>query len=121
MMTELYECDHCGLVVDRQLYERAWKRTLAGVDHVAWGDCEPEERASECPGCGAVDSFHRPAVCAECWCRPCECEADSAAELVGEALVLLGQGDYERAVYPRDIQGCWLARAWAWVRRKVTT
>ena len=128
---ELMECDapgcgHC--LTRRQVDERP--RSANGE--------------SVCPECGAHDSFQKAVVCGECRCRPCCCKADaqlmvrierelldrcrveiarrdaeSKEALTEEALVLIGQGDYEKRVYPRDIQGCWLARMWAWVLRRL--
>lgn len=69
------QCLRCGHVAQRRrLADEGYRgRSLAGISHVAPGDCEPQEYVTVCPDCGASESFDEAIRCAECLEHPCIC------------------------------------------------
>ena len=68
-------CQRCGHTVERsRLSAPAYRRqSIAGIGHLAPGDCEPAEYVCVCPDCEAISSFDSAVRCAECLERPCIC------------------------------------------------
>jgi len=73
-------CLGCGYVTERRRLadQDHRRRSLAGIRHVAPGDCEPDEYVAVCPECGAVEAFDEAARCAECLEYPCICTPPAA-------------------------------------------
>ena len=69
------QCLQCGYVTERRRLADGdhWRRSLAGIGHVAPGACEPAEYVTACPDCGATESFDEAIRCAECLEYPCTC------------------------------------------------
>jgi len=73
-------CLRCGYVTERRRLadEDHRRRSLAGIHHVAPGDCEPDEYVTACPECGAEECFDDATKCAECLEYPCICTPPAA-------------------------------------------
>jgi len=74
-------CRHCGYVTERwQLRDETHQKlSLAGIRHVAPGDCLPDEYVTVCPVCQAEDPFDDATRCAECDQYPCTCAIECGA------------------------------------------
>ncbi len=67
----ILKCEHCGTTVQEDKLSSV--RTLRAVRHVAPGDCEPEERVSQCLNCYETDCFVEASRCEACDQYECKC------------------------------------------------